>query len=153
MIELMLKRFSEVWNRTLLSLPNKGLSVYRVVTVASMVEKEALFDSERQRIAGVIHNRLRDGMLLQVDATVLYSLGGHKEKVTLKDLEVDSPITPTAIPGCPRGRLPHRERPAFLRPCSRKNMIIFTMWRLLTVITYFRGPMPNTLRQRREPGK
>ena len=104
MIELMLKRFSEVWNRDFAELAKqKGLSVYRVVTVASMVEKEALFDSEWQRIAGVIYNRLRDGMLLQVDATVLYSLGGHKEKVTLKDLEVDSPYNTYRHTGLPPG--------------------------------------------------
>ncbi len=104
MIELMLKRFSEVWNREFAELARqKGLSVYQVVTVASMVEKEALFDSERRRIAGVIYNRLREGMPLQVDATVLYSLGGHKERVTYKDLEVDSPYNTYRNTGLPPG--------------------------------------------------
>ncbi len=104
MIDLMLKRFEGVWEDQFADLARqKGVSVYQVVTVASMVEKEALFDSERPRIAGVIYNRLRTGMPLQVDATVLYGLGRHKEKVTLKDLEVDSPYNTYRNNGLPPG--------------------------------------------------
>ena len=85
MIDLMLKRFAQVWDREFADLARQqGVSVYRAVTVAAMIEKEALFDSERPRIAGVIYNRLREGMPLQVDATVLYSLGRHKKQVTLR---------------------------------------------------------------------
>jgi len=104
MIDMMLKRFSEVWEKEFADLARqKGLSAYQVVTVAAMIEREALFDSERPRIAGVIYNRLREGMLLQVDATVLYSLGRHKTQVTLKDLEVDSPYNTYRNTGLPPG--------------------------------------------------
>ncbi|MGE5543331.1 MAG: endolytic transglycosylase MltG [Bacillota bacterium] len=103
-IDMMLKRFSEVWEKEFAALARqKGVSVYQVVTVASMIEKEALFDSERPRIAGVIYNRLQDGMPLQVDATVLYSLGHHKDQVTLRDLEVDSPYNTYRNTGLPPG--------------------------------------------------
>lgn len=104
MIDMMLKRFSEVWEKEFAELARqKGMSVYQVVTVAAMIEKEALFDSERPRIAGVIYNRLQEGMPLQVDATVLYSLGRHKNKVSLSDLKVDSPYNTYRNSGLPPG--------------------------------------------------
>lgn len=104
MIDLMLKRFAGVWEQQFAALAReKGVSVYQVVTVAAMIEKEALFDSERPRIAGVIYNRLQDGMPLQVDATVLYSLGRHKERVNLDDLDVDSPYNTYRNSGLPPG--------------------------------------------------
>ncbi len=68
--------------------------MFRTITIASIVEREAVIDSERPTIAGVIENRLKDDMLLQVDATVVYAKSaGHYDmtKVTYKDLEVSSP--------------------------------------------------------------
>ncbi|MFZ5591348.1 MAG: endolytic transglycosylase MltG, partial [Bacillota bacterium] len=63
----------------------------------------ARLDSERPLIAGVIYNRLQKGMPLQVDATVLYALGRHKEKVYYKDLTVDSPYNTYRHKGLPPG--------------------------------------------------
>ncbi len=68
--------------------------MFRTITIASIVEREAVIDSERPTIAGVIENRLKNDMLLQVDATVVYAKSaGHYDmtKVTYKDLEVYSP--------------------------------------------------------------
>jgi UPF0755 protein len=83
-------------------LPMK-LTPHEVVTVASMVEREARVDGERARIAGVIYNRLRIGMRLEVDATVLYALGEHREVVLYRDLEVDSPYNTYRYHGLPPG--------------------------------------------------
>ena len=72
--------------------------------VASMVEREVLFDSESRTVAGVIHNRLRKNMKLQIDATVVYAwrLKGRKlTRVLYKDLEVDSPYNTYKIAGLP----------------------------------------------------
>ena len=72
--------------------------------IASMVEREVLYDSEAQRVAGVIHNRLRRNMLLQIDATVVYAwrLKGRKiTRVLNKDLEVDSPYNTYKVQGLP----------------------------------------------------
>jgi UPF0755 protein len=89
-----------------------GVSPYEAIIVASLVERETRFDDERAKVAQVIYNRLRRGMLLQVDATVIYALGKTGERnvrVLFKDLEVDSPYntyrakglppTPIAAPG------------------------------------------------------
>ena len=51
---------------------------YEVITIAAMIEKEAMVGKERPTISGVIDNRLKIGMPLQIDATVLYALGKHK---------------------------------------------------------------------------
>ena len=68
-----------------------------------MIEREARLDSERKIIAGVIYNRLSKNMPLQIDATVVYALGRHKEMVTYKDLEIDSPYNTYKYAGIPPG--------------------------------------------------
>jgi len=82
-----------------------GYSVHEILTVASMIEREAANDSERATIASVIYNRLNDGGFpyLQIDATVQYALGEHKEVLTQADLEVDSPYNTYLYPGLPPG--------------------------------------------------
>lgn len=68
--------------------------IYEIVTKASIVEREAVLDSERATIAGVINNRLAKDMLLQVDATVVYAKSAglyDMTQVTYADLEVMSP--------------------------------------------------------------
>ncbi|MFB1050733.1 endolytic transglycosylase MltG [Paraliobacillus sp. JSM ZJ581] len=69
----------------------KGYNMHDMLTLASLVEKEARTQEDRERIAGVFFNRLNKDMILQTDPTVLYALGEHKERVLYKDLEVDSP--------------------------------------------------------------
>ncbi len=88
-----------------------GCSVAEVVTVASMVEREAKSDDERALMAGVYYNRLRRGMPLEVDATIEYVFPEHHEVITKRDLAIDSPYntyvhaglppTPIANPGKP----------------------------------------------------
>ncbi len=68
-----------------------NLTPYDVVTIASMIEREARAPGDRAKIAAVIWNRLRLGMKLQIDATVLYALGRHKDALSYADLKVASP--------------------------------------------------------------
>jgi len=71
-----------------------GLNVYRLVTLASIVEREAVIDEERPLIAGVYHNRLQAGWFLGACPTVQYALGtpdGWWPQFTLQATEVDSP--------------------------------------------------------------
>jgi UPF0755 protein len=88
-----------------------NLTEYELVTVASLVEKEAANPEERPLIAGVIYNRIRSGMPLQIDATVQYALGKAKEDLKLDDLDVDSPYNTYRNPGLPPGPIasPGRE--------------------------------------------
>jgi UPF0755 protein len=90
-----------------------GLSMYTVLTLASIVEREAQVPDERPIIAGVFLKRLRRGMPLEADPTVQYALGNDpasvaeygywKEELTQADLEVDSPYNTYRYSGLPRG--------------------------------------------------
>ncbi|MBP6965162.1 MAG: endolytic transglycosylase MltG [Armatimonadetes bacterium] len=84
-------------------LRSSGMDLHRCVTIASLVEREAAVPKDRALISAVIHNRLRRGMRLEIDATVLYALGGHKERVFYGDLEVDSPYNTYRNDGLPPG--------------------------------------------------
>jgi UPF0755 protein len=80
-----------------------GHSLHEIVTLASLIEREARIPADRPRIAGVLENRLKKGMKLEIDATVLYALGYHKDRVYYKDLEVDSPYNTYRNVGLPPG--------------------------------------------------
>jgi UPF0755 protein len=78
-------------------------TLHEIVTVASMVEREAKSTGDQALIAGVIYNRLARGWRLEVDATVLYALGGHKPVLTYADLKVNSPYNTYLHTGLPPG--------------------------------------------------
>jgi UPF0755 protein len=77
------------------------ISPYEVVIIASMIEREARVPEERPMIARVVYNRLRDGMTLGIDATVIYALGRHTDVLTRSDLEIDSPYNTRRFAGLP----------------------------------------------------
>jgi UPF0755 protein len=84
------------------SLEEQGLSVYDGIVIASMIEREAALDEERALISSVIFNRLEIDMPLQIDATIVYALGGAPEGgLTLDDLEIDSPYNTYRLIGLP----------------------------------------------------
>jgi len=79
-----------------------GLTPYQAVIVASMVEREAKLASDRSLVAEVIYNRLKRGMRLQVDATVLYAVGASRPGgPTAAELGVDSPYNTYRVAGLP----------------------------------------------------
>lgn len=94
------RRWQPEWNARLEEL---GMSRHEVVTLASIVEKEARLAEERPVIAAVYHNRLRKGMLLQADPTVQYARGTHANRVLYEHLEVDSRYNTYRYPGLPPG--------------------------------------------------
>ncbi|WP_350344509.1 endolytic transglycosylase MltG [Proteinivorax tanatarense] len=101
LIDMMLSSFDEVLTESKIDqMEELDLTVHEAVTLASLIEREAKHDSEKTKIASVIYNRLEKGMLLQIDATVLYAIG-HRERVTYEDLEVDSPYNTYKYKGIP----------------------------------------------------
>ena len=81
-----------------------GLSLYQLLTLASIVEAEAQMDDERPRIARVYLNRLAMGMKLQADPTVGYAIGkGPRTRLYLRNLRVDSPFNTYLHEGLPPG--------------------------------------------------
>jgi UPF0755 protein len=79
------------------------LSLDKLVILASLIEREARVPEDRPLISAVIRNRMKQKMLLQIDATVLFALGRHKNRVLFEDLEVDSPYNTYKYPGLPPG--------------------------------------------------
>jgi UPF0755 protein len=79
------------------------LPLDKLVILASLIEREARVPEDRPLISAVIRNRLKRKMLLQIDATVLYALGHHKDRVLFADLKVDSPYNTYKYPGLPPG--------------------------------------------------
>ncbi len=81
----------------------QGRNLEDVVILASLVEKEGRTTEERKMIAGILLNRLKAPMRLQLDSTVNYATGGNKPRVSLEDLEVDSPYNTYKHDGLPPG--------------------------------------------------
>ena len=79
----------------------KGFSFEEVVIIASIVEREGAAVEDKPIVAGVLFNRLLEGMALQVDATVQYALGYWKKNLIFEDLEIDSPFNTYKNPGLP----------------------------------------------------
>lgn len=81
-------------------------SFFSTVTIASLIEREAMLDRERSRISGVIYNRLKKNMPLQLDAAIIYILSDgmyNVDRVLYKDLEVNSPYNVYKNTGLPVG--------------------------------------------------
>lgn len=94
------RRWKPEWDSSLVDLK---INRNDLVTMASIVEREARLPEERPVIAAVYYNRLRKGMLLQADPTIQYALGHHVGRVLYKDLEIASPYNTYIHKGLPPG--------------------------------------------------
>lgn len=125
-IELMLKIFDRLWTSKLSDeAESLQLSRHEVVTLASIIEKEAKHAHERPLISGVYHNRLRRGWRLEADPTVLYALGNPEHQLTRADLEVDSLYNTYRHKGLPPGPICNPGSDsilAALRPVSTSHL-------------------------------
>jgi len=128
MLGLMAERFQEVWGQASGGqTPSNGLSARECVILASIVENEAVRDSERPVIASVFLNRLKLGRPLESCATVLYVLGKHKSRLLYSDLSVESPYNTYLHGGLPPGPICNPGRKsleAVLNP-SRTDYLYF----------------------------
>ncbi|OAG28236.1 endolytic transglycosylase MltG [Thermodesulfatator autotrophicus] len=103
-VATMIKHFWEVWNQEFASRAEElGLSVKEVVTLASIVEKEAVVPHERPIIASVFWNRLKRGMRLQADPTVRYAVKRFYSRLRYRDLRYRHPYNTYIYPGLPPG--------------------------------------------------
>lgn len=80
-----------------------GLSLHEIVTLASIIEGEAMLDAERRTIAAVYHNRLRKGVRLQADPTIQYIIPNGPRRLLNADLQIDSPYNTYLYAGLPPG--------------------------------------------------
>jgi len=78
-----------------------GYSQYEILIIASMIQAEAGVSEDTGKIARVIYNRLDQGIMLGIDATVIYGLGERKNSLTATDLDSESPYNTRKVPGLP----------------------------------------------------
>lgn len=105
-VQTMVDHYQEFWTpERLVRLQQLGLDRREVTTLASIVQAEARIADEMPRIAAVYHNRLRIGMPLQADPTILYALGGPRERLlyAAMDSVADSPYNTYTHSGLPPG--------------------------------------------------
>jgi UPF0755 protein len=79
------------------------MTLHQALTLASIIEGEAVVDSERAIISAVYHNRLRQGILLQADPTIQYLVPGPPRRLLNRHLEIDSPYNTYRYAGLPPG--------------------------------------------------
>lgn len=100
MIDKMREKFSfEILAR----MEKMGMTENEALTLASIIEKEAVVDSERSLISAVYHNRLKKKMQLQADPTSIYGIKSSREKITREDLLRKTPYNTYQIKGLPPG--------------------------------------------------
>jgi UPF0755 protein len=102
LIAQQLQTFAERWATVKLDAQSRKIGSYGVLTIASMVEREAAVPAERPLIAAVIYNRLAKGMPLGIDATIRYGLGIQGTRpLTSAELRSQSPYNTDIFPGLP----------------------------------------------------
>ncbi len=103
----MVRGFRKRFDAVRMRLPKEmGMTVRRVVTLASLIEKETALDNERYLVSSVYHNRLKQGMLLECDPTVIYAVRLVKQwngVIHQSDLQIDSPYNTYKYSGLPPG--------------------------------------------------
>ena len=153
-VKTMINRFEEVWQELVQSL-NLSIAddeIEKIVNVASIIEKEAVVDSERSLISSVIYNRIAIEMPLQIDATVIYSYGYHIEKMYEKHLEIDSPYNTYMYYGLPIGPISNPGR-ASLMAALKPEKTDYLYYLLESEYThYFTDNYDDCLRRKEELG-
>ncbi len=103
-IKTMVKNLREHYPESIREIIKKAeIEENRILTLASIIEKEAMRDFERPIISAVYHNRLKKGMKLQADPTSIYGVKGYEMGVTRKDWENETPYNTYVISGLPPG--------------------------------------------------
>jgi UPF0755 protein len=104
LIKAQLDTFKKQWDDTRQGeAVQHKLNALQIVTIASMIEREARFQDDRPLVASVIYNRLSAGWALQIDATVLYAKGVWQSSVTKQDRMIQSPYNTYLHTGLPPG--------------------------------------------------
>lgn len=126
-VAAMVYQFKQVFTQEWMERADElGMSIRDVVIVASLIEKETSLSEEKKLVSAVFHNRLRIGMKLDCDPTIIYALkleGRFKDRLRTNDLKFDSPFNTYLYPGLPPGPIANPGKgslEAALYPASEK---------------------------------
>ncbi|HHO77024.1 MAG TPA: endolytic transglycosylase MltG [Deltaproteobacteria bacterium] len=104
MMAKMVERFNQIFTPEMQQQADAlGMTRTEIVTLASIIEKEAVLNEEKPIISSVFHNRLKKRMLLQSDPTAIYGIDNFHRKISRKDLQRDTPYNTYKYPGLPPG--------------------------------------------------
>ncbi|MCK4259764.1 MAG: endolytic transglycosylase MltG [Halanaerobiales bacterium] len=130
LLQIMVNRFKQVMGIKSVIVRDRSLSIWELITIASLIEEEAKLDGDRSLIAGVIYNRLDERMKLQLCASVLYVMEEKKERLSLKDTRIDSPYNTYQNAGLPPGPISNpglKSLQAALNPEKSDYLFYFAM--------------------------
>ena len=103
-IKRLVKEYKYFWTDSNITKASSiNLTQHQILTLASIIEGEAIYDSERPIISAVYHNRLKRGMKLQADPTVQYIIKDGPRRLLIKDLRIKSPYNTYLYEGLPPG--------------------------------------------------
>ena len=103
-IKRLVKEYKYFWTDSNITKASSiSLTQHQILTLASIIEGEAIYDSERPIISAVYHNRLKRGMKLQADPTVQYIIKDGPRRLLIKDLRIKSPYNTYLYEGLPPG--------------------------------------------------
>ena len=103
-VDLLVKKCLQIFSDTVqVQLNRLNFTPHQILTLASIIEGEAIFDDERATISSVYHNRLLHRIKLQADPTIQYILQDSPRRLLLKDLEIDNPYNTYKYYGLPPG--------------------------------------------------
>jgi UPF0755 protein len=127
-LTFLVNRCLDIFTPTVMTrLDSMNLTVHEILTLASIIEGEAIFDDERALVSSVYHNRLRRRIKLQADPTIQYILSGPPRRLLYKDLEIDSPYNTYKYYGLPPGPISN----------PGKNSILAAIYPASTNYIYF----------------
>lgn len=113
LVQLQLEDFKKHIKKVNMKYANsKNLTIFDVVTIASMIEREAGVPKQRKLVASVIYNRLREGMTLGIDSTIRFATGNYEQPLTQSQLEIESPYNTRTHAGLPPGPINSPSLPA-----------------------------------------
>lgn len=103
-INIMLNQFDKLYTDEYYTRASElGLNINEIITIASMVEREAAVNEDRPKVASVVYNRLKQSMPLQFCSTVQYVLGDQKARLSYEDTQIDSEYNTYINAGLPPG--------------------------------------------------
>lgn len=122
LIRMMVSRFKEVYEPLKANSGELNLKDHEVVILASIIEKETGNTSERPLISAVFHNRLRLGMRLESDPTVIYGMGDFFGNLTKNDLKIENKYNTYTIIGLPPGPISNPGKDSLQAALSPANV-------------------------------
>jgi uncharacterized YceG family protein len=105
LVALQLQDFKKQIKKVKMKYANsKNLTIFDVVTIASIIEREAAVPKQRKLVASVIYNRLHEGMTLGMDSTIRFATGNYEKPLTESELEATRPTTRATTRACRQAR-------------------------------------------------